>query len=65
MHEGKNDYIFCFTAVLPHFEDKDLITNALWDRISQTGLCPVIFAHCAMVGRTAGLASKRLLLLSE
>ena len=49
MHEWKNYYIFCFTAVLPHFEDKDLITNALWDRISQTGLCPVIFAHCAMV----------------
>ena len=49
MHEWKNYYIFCFTSVLPHFEDKDLITNALWDRISQTGLCPVIFAHCAMV----------------
>ena len=21
--------VFCFTAVLPHFEDKDLITNAM------------------------------------
>ena len=57
MHEWKNYYIFCFTAVLPHFEDKDLITNALWDRISQTGLCPVIFAHCAMcdIGLSGGI----------
>ena len=33
MHEWKNYYILCFTAVLLHFEDKDLITNELWDRI--------------------------------
>ena len=50
MHEWKNDYIFCFTAELPQFEAKDLIINGLWNRISQTGLCPVIFAHCAMRG---------------
>ena len=54
MHERKNDYIFCFTAELPQNKAKDLNTMhygtgyALWDRISQTELCSVIFAHSIM-----------------